>query len=356
MKQYQWHEWDINHFRTLSPLHTDPTKELIHNRMGRLYWVTAGDALYVQRFARENGPYQSRNLKFLRTLKPNARNIIDVGMNVANNTMEYSTWAQTVHGFEPFPDTYKMAVANIELNQNVELKGRYYDSKNVCSVHTPDHPDGWFKLGKDSFASLAMTGTIITHNEGLGDVPGILEMEDHPNNAGHNCILSDDRKGKTKYALQQVKVSTMDSFNFDEVDIIKVDCEGYEFPILKGAEQTIRTHRPVVQLEIVESQCAKFNYNPDDLWDFFINQIGNYGVYDFRGRRLSDKWEKIKGVMDRFFVPLELATSITADTSDKCHPGMKTEKAVKTPKVSKIPKVVKKTKPKPMFSDQYEDD
>ena len=47
MKNYQWHEWDINVFKTLSPLQNDSTKELIHNRMGRLYWVTAGDALYV---------------------------------------------------------------------------------------------------------------------------------------------------------------------------------------------------------------------------------------------------------------------------------------------------------------------
>ena len=323
MKQYTWDEWNIDHFRTLSPLQNDPTKELIHNRMGRLYWVTAGDALYVQRFARENGPYQARNLKFLRTHKPNARTIIDIGMNVGNNTMEYSTWAQTVHGFEPFPDTYNMAVANIELNQHVELKGRYYDSKTIKSIHTPDHADGWFKQGKD-FASLTMTGNIITHNEGLGDKPGIFEMEDHPNNAGHNCILAEDRKGKTKYALHQVTVNTLDSYNFSDVDIIKIDCEGYELPILKGAKQTISTNRPIVQLEIVESQCARFGYTPNDLWNYFLNEIGDYAVYDFRGKRLPDHWEKIKGVMDRFFVPLELASSISYK-GDVVHPGMKSK-------------------------------
>ncbi len=322
MKNYQWHEWDINHFRTLSSLQTDPTKELIHNRMGRLYWVTAGDALYVQRFARENGPYQGRNLKFLRKLKPNARTIVDVGMNVANNTMEYSTWAQTVHGFEPFPDTYKLAEANIELNKHVELQGRYWNTKQVKTEHTPNTPDGWFKHADGTFASLAMTGTIITHNEGLGDVPGVMEMEHHPNNAGHNCILTEERRAKTKYTVHQVQVNTLDSHKFEDVDIIKIDCEGYEFPILKGAEQTIRNCRPVVQLEIVEAQCAKFGYTPDDMWDFFINKIGNYGVYDFKGKRLPDNWLRIKGVMDRFFVPLELAAQIEEDKSDTRHPGM----------------------------------
>jgi FkbM family methyltransferase len=241
-----------------------------------------------------------------------------------------------------------MAVANIELNQHVDLKGRYYDTKNICTSHDPNHNDGWFKLGKDMFASLEMTATVITHNEGLGDIPGVMEMEDHPNNAGHNCILAEDRKGKTKYSLHQVTVNTLDSYNFDEVDIIKIDCEGYEFPILKGAENTIRTQRPIVQLEIVEAQCARFNYTPDDLWDFFINKIGNYGVYDFRGKRLPDNWLRIKGVMDRFFVPLELA--INEDNSKISHPGMKEpkEKKVKEPKPVNVT-TAKKTKPTPMI-------
>ena len=322
MKKYNWQEWDVNVFKTLSTLQSDPTKELIHNRMGRLYWVTKGDALYVQRFARENGPYQGRNLKFLRSVKPNARTIVDVGMNVANNTMEYATWAKQVHGFEPFPDTYVMATENINLNKHVELKGRYWDTRNVKTLHDPNHADGWYKLPDGTFASLEITGNITTHNVGLGEVPGSFEMEHHPNNAGHNCILTDERRAKTKYALHTVQVNTLDSYNFEDVDIIKIDCEGYEFPIIKGAEQTIRRCRPIVQIEVVEAQCAKFGYTPDDMWDFFVNKIGNYGVYDFKGKRLPDNWLRIKGVMDRFFVPLELANSISEDKSDKKHPGM----------------------------------
>lgn len=321
MKNYTWQEWDIDLFRTLSPLQNDTTKELIHNRMGRLYWVTKGDALYVQRFARENGPYQGRNLKFLRTVIPNARTIVDVGMNVANNTMEYATWAQDVHGFEPFPDTYAMAVENIQLNSHIELKGRYWDSKNICTRHDPNHEDGWFKLSDGSFASLAIVGKIHTHNEGLGESPGSFQMEHHPNNAGHNCILTEDRKDKTNYTLHTVTVNTLDSYNFENVDIIKVDVEGYEFPVLKGGEQTIRRCRPIVQLEMVETQAKKFGYTPQDIADFFVNKIGNYGIYTFRGEKLPDTWAKVKGIMDYFFVPDERAGNIVIDRSTS-HPGM----------------------------------
>lgn len=319
MKKYNWGEWDITHFRTLSHLQHDPSKELIHNRLGRLYWVTAGDALYVQRFARENGPYQSRNLKFLRRTIPHARTIIDIGMNVANNTMEYATWAKQVIGYEPFPDTYEMARENIRLNKNVELKGRYYDTAQQITKHDPMRADGWHKNSDGTWASLDMTASITTHNVALGNQIGNAEMEAHPNNAGHNCILTDERRDKSRYQLQTIQVNTLDNYCYEEVDIIKIDCEGYELPILQGAVQTISHNRPIVQLEIVEAQCRKFAYHPNDIWDYF-NKIGNYSVYDFRGQQLPPQWERIKGVMDRFFVPNELAGNINQIAVK--HPGM----------------------------------
>ena len=327
MKNYKWNEWDIDHFKTLYPkLNTDPTKDLIHNRMGRLYWVWKDDALYVQRFARENGPYQGRNLKWLRKCVPNARTIVDVGMNVANNTMEYATWAESVHGFEPTPSTFELAEANVELNQHVELKGRYYNSQKIKSEHDPNHSDGWFKLSDKTFASLTMTADVSLHNVGLGDVAGSFKMEDHPNNVGHNCILTEERKDKTKYETYEVQVKTLDSFNFENVDAIKIDCEGYEYPILKGAVSTIKNCRPVVQLEIVEAQCKKFGYTPQDMFDLFHKQIGNYVTTDFQGNDLGEDWKRIKGVMDRFFVPEEIYKNIPKEKSNIRHPGMGSSK------------------------------
>ena len=327
MKTYKWNEWDVNHFKTLYPqLQADTTKDLIHNRMGRLYWVWKDDTLYQQRFARENGPYQGRNLKWLRKCIPNARTIVDVGMNVANNTMEYATWAQTVHGFEPTPSTFELAKANVELNQHVELKGRYYNTHKVMTEHNPDHADGWFKFPDKSFASLDMTANVHIHNIGLGNTAGSFQMEDHPNNVGHNCILTEERKQKTKYEVYDVTVHTLDSYNFEDVDAIKIDCEGYEYPILQGAINTIKQCRPIVQLEIVEAQCKKFGYTPQDMFDLFHKQIGNYVTTDFSGNDLGQDWRRIKGVMDRFFVPEEVYQKIPKEVSKVRHPGMGSSK------------------------------
>lgn len=322
MKKYKEHEWDLNHFKSLSKFANDPSKKLVHNRMGRLYWVWDGDRLYEQRFARENGPYQGRNLKFLRRCYPNARTAIDIGMNVANNTIEYGTFAQTVHGFEPFPSTYALAVENIELGKNVELKGRYWDAKAIKTHREPNKPDGWWKEN-GQFASLNVTADIRTYNIGLGDVKGSFEMEEHPNNAGHNCILTNDRKDKTKYSKTTVAVETLDSYNFTEVDFIKIDCEGYELPILKGAVNTVRTNRPVVQIEIVEAQCKKFNYTAQDIFDYF-KQFPDYVCCDFTGADIGMNWQKLKGVMDRFFVPKEVFDRL-GEAEKIVHPGMRSK-------------------------------
>ena len=41
----------------------------------------------------------------------------------------------------------------------------------------------------------------------------------------------------------------MDSFGFKDVDFIKIDVEGHELRVLKGAIETISTHRPTIILE-----------------------------------------------------------------------------------------------------------
>jgi len=52
---------------------------------------------------------------------------------------------------------------------------------------------------------------------------------------------------------QDIEVRTLDSYQFSDVDIIKIDVEGMEVPLLQGAEQTIRRNRPWILIEGNES-------------------------------------------------------------------------------------------------------
>lgn len=65
-------------------------EELVTNTIGRQFWIYKNDSFYQQRIAGA-GPYQKQNLLQLRRLVPNPRTILDVGMNIAMNTIEYAT-------------------------------------------------------------------------------------------------------------------------------------------------------------------------------------------------------------------------------------------------------------------------
>jgi FkbM family methyltransferase len=81
-----------------------------------------------------------------------------------------------------------------------------------------------------------------------------------------------------------VPIKTLDSYGFRDIDFIKIDCEGYEFPIVKGASETLKRCRPVV---IVEQKLHKSHTN---WWGKTAAVEYMVNVLDYRvvGRVLQD--------------------------------------------------------------------
>jgi len=226
----------------------------ITNKIGRQMWVWDSDSFYTQRL--RAGPYQKQNLMHLRALCPQPRKMLDIGMNIGMNTWEYATFAQEVHSFEPVPATYQVALDNIALNINHQ-----------------DPAQGWWKQTDGTWASLLPTAKIQTYNVNTG------------------------------YQRVSVPQLTLDSYNFTDVDIIKIDVEGYELNVLEGASNTIATNRPIVQVECVETQPRAFGKTIQDLFDYFNSR--NYVITTADGIVRGPKWCYVKKMMDRFMIPAE---------------------------------------------------
>jgi len=213
-------------------------------------------------------------------------------MNIGMNTLEYATFAEKVVGFEPVPTTYQIAIDNIALN-----------------IQHQDPTKGWFNDG-NGWASLLPTGQIQTENVALGPVPGTVEMHIKKND-GHNRVSNDGYstptgktvKANTGYQRVSVPQHTLDSYHFENVDIIKIDVEGYELEVLKGADQTIATNRPIVQVECVETQPRAFGSKIQDLFDYFNSR--NYIITTADGIIRGPEWCYVKKMMDRFMIPAE---------------------------------------------------
>ena len=59
-------------------------------------------------------------------------------------------------------------------------------------------------------------------------------------------VITENREG-VEYLIVQQK--TLDSFNFEDVDYIKIDVEGHELKVLKGAINTINKYSPLIVVE-----------------------------------------------------------------------------------------------------------
>lgn len=56
----------------------------------------------------------------------------------------------------------------------------------------------------------------------------------------------------------------LDSYHFAALDLLYLDLEGYEYFALKGAESSIRQHRPVISVEI-NRNCGFYDVEPEQI-------------------------------------------------------------------------------------------
>ena len=76
----------------------------------------------------------------------------------------------------------------------------------------------------------------------LGDTEGQVNMIITEGNTGHTHVDPNSKNGDTK-------IIKLDSLNLQNIDYIKIDCEGFEYRVLQGAEQTVKRCCPVVVIE-----------------------------------------------------------------------------------------------------------
>ncbi|WP_269582021.1 FkbM family methyltransferase [Roseibium sp. Sym1] len=103
-----------------------------------------------------------------------------------------------------------------------------------------------FEMAPDTFECLRINMSekhnVTEHHIGVG--------EEH----GTGSICEDEkRKGSTGSRFigpgEDFEVTAIDEFAWPAVDLIKIDVEGYEYQVLKGARETIEKFRPVVIME-----------------------------------------------------------------------------------------------------------
>lgn len=152
----------------------------------------------------------------------------------------------TVHCFEPIPVTYQTCLKNIALNalENV-----------VC------------------------------RNFGLSNKEGSFPFYFYPEGSGNASAVNVSERAEV--VTLPCELTTLDKYA-QEVqaapDFIKCDVEGGELLVFQGGEKTIAQSQPIVFTEILRKYCAKYDYNPNQIFEWFYD-LG-YEAFTVRNREL----------------------------------------------------------------------
>jgi FkbM family methyltransferase len=123
------------------------------------------------------------------------------------------------------------------------------------------HRECWFaNVLEMSEHETFRSGIALMHPVALGDAPGSASMKTAPSSSGDTTIAEGT----------DVAVKTLDSYQLEACDFLKVDCEGYELPILVGAQQTLLAHKPVVIVEQKPGKAQQFGFRETEAVDYLM--------------------------------------------------------------------------------------
>ena len=118
----------------------------------------------------------------------------------------------------------------------------------------------------------------------LSDTPGVTAMRVVESDPGRSTIddsnqLSDADGGAVRAI--DVPVKRLDDLQLDDIGLVKIDVEGHELAVLRGAVDTLRRNRPAVVVE------AEERHHPNAVAAIteLLTSLGYAGYFDIDGVR-----------------------------------------------------------------------
>jgi FkbM family methyltransferase len=165
--------------------------------------------------------------------------VADVGANDGMYSYAFARRAGAVHAFEPLPGCAGIVRAYARANARI----------HVHQVALSDQP------GMRSLTIPVREGREIDTEASL-----IVAPTTEPGAAG--AVGS---------RLVEIEVRTLDSFGLRDLSLIKIDVEGHELGVLRGARETLRRERPAMMIEIEQR-----HHHEREIGDVFA-EVESYG-------------------------------------------------------------------------------
>ena len=225
------------------------------------------------------GRYLSREKRLFKALCGTDKTSVDVGANQGDMALFLRCYSSQVHAFEPVP-----AMAS-------RLRHRFRE----CNV----------KVYECALGASTKEDTIRIPSFGHQDYTTRASLVDLGNIKARGQAL-------TEFHELTVQVRCLDDFDLGRVGFIKIDVEGYELEVLRGAMKTIQKHKPSLYVEIeqrrhpgrpiegVFDSIQSLGYH-----GWFVGRSGIFPIQDFKiaGMQDPDLEETADFVNNFIFLP-----------------------------------------------------
>ena len=176
-------------------------------------------------------------------------------------------------------DNFKKNGCFIDVGANIGLMSIYTADcfPNAKVIAFEAHPKT-YELLKENIALNDLTNIAIWQYA-LGSSTGKVSIYDNwqVNRGGASLIIKTE--DSAAYQVEMIPLDEVIGANIP--DMIKIDVEGVELEVLKGAKETIRKYLPVLIVEV--SDWRKNSHeSSNDIVDF-IQQLGDYRIFKLSG-------------------------------------------------------------------------
>ena len=185
--------------------------------------------LFEKRIKRSIKNNDEKELQLLKKIIIPETDTIDVGVYRGVYSYEMAKYSKMVHAFEPNPIIFK----DIELNLSKIIKNiNFYnfalsDNENKVLLKVPIRNKNY---DKDNYEEYYQMGRATIHEQNvMGDIETF-----------------------------EIKSKKLNNFTFsNRISFIKIDVEGHEMSVIKGAENTIKQYKPTLLVEIEEKHSKQ---------------------------------------------------------------------------------------------------
>jgi FkbM family methyltransferase len=209
----------------------------------------------------------NNGFKIIKKILPENPVIIDVGAYIGSYSLRYSTIPDSlIYAIEPIKSNFNLLSKNIQENKvdNVRYYNLGMSNKNgKMFFGNPTKKQGWR-----------------------------FTLEDCKDKAFSSVYADKVFKNKKIINGEYSVVQTIDNFvaksKIKKVDFIKIDAEGHDLNILKGANKIILKYKPILQVEAIDYILQLAGLNVDDLINY-IKGLNLYNLYYFTKNSKSIK-------------------------------------------------------------------